>query len=439
MSKKSKTTNLEAERSVLGSMLRDNSRIGDVVQIVRVDDFYVFAHQRVFAAIIALWDANKPVDLVTVAELLMQRDELKELGEGGRGAVYLAELLDAEPTGANVAYYARIVRDKALLRALVRVAGHIAETASNCSGSAQEILNAAEQEIFALAQHGVRGTAIDIATAVQRTRECIEARARRGKGGGLQTGFVELDDLTGGLHDGELVLVAARPSIGKTSLGLALMVNVALEQQQPVYFASLEQSVTEVVERMACAVGRVNSHSLRSGRPDAAELAAADEALEALAKSPMVLDDCPAQSMLHIASNARRLKAQGKLRLVVVDYLQLIDPDNRREKRHEQVGAISRRLKQLARELQVPVVALAQLNRELEHRQNQTPKLADLRDSGELEQNADTVMLLHKPADMEDALDVIIAKQRNGPIGTVQLAFERKCYRFGNLVPDLPT
>jgi replicative DNA helicase len=426
--------NLEAERSVLGSMVRDNLCIADVLQVLREDDFYTDAHRKVFAAAVALWDAGGPVDPVTLAEELKRRGHLEDVGH----APYLAQLWDAAPTAANVLYYAAIVRDKALVRGLIHASTEILRDAYDQVAPPREMLEAAERKILEVAQMGVRGTAVPLPVAVDRTRERIDARVRNRQGAGVPTGFIDLDRLTGGLQPGELVLVGARPSVGKTSFGLALAHNIAVDRQTPVFFASMEQSAEELVERLACMAGQVDSHSLRSGRPSPRELEVVGEALELLEQRQVFIDDGPVQSVLRIAANARRLKARHGVRAVFIDYLGLIEPEDRRVSRNEQIGAITRRLKHLARELQVPVVALAQLNREVEHRKDERPKLSDLRDSGSQEQDADTVILLHRPASSTATLDLIVAKQRNGPTGELTLTFQREFYRFDNHAPDLP-
>jgi replicative DNA helicase len=430
--------NLDAERRVLGSMLRDNSVIPDVLVLVREGDFYADAHRRVFAAVLALYEQGRPADLVTAAELLKQRGHVADLGEDGRGYLYLAGLWEAAPTAANVEYHAAIVRDKALLRGLARVGTEIVGAAYRAAGPADELLQDAERGVLALAEMGVRGTAVPLAEALDAAVARVEARQDRRQGSGLPTGFAELDGWTGGLQAGELTVLAARPSVGKTSLALALLRNLALEHGLPLLFVSLEQSREELAERLIAMEGRVDSHRLRCGLLDDEDQLGAGRAVARLRPLPVWVDDSPSQSVLHIAANGRRFKARHGIRAVLIDYLQLIEPDDRRAARHEQVGAVSRRLKHLARGLQIPVVVLAQLNRESEHRKDPTPRLADLRDSGEIEQTADTVLLMHRPDEPGGVVDVIIAKQRNGPTQTVRLTFEPKHYRFGNVLPEPP-
>jgi replicative DNA helicase len=426
--------NLEAERSVLGSMLRDNGCIADVLQILRGLDFYTDAHQKVFEAIVALWDARNPAVPVSLAEELKCRGHLKDIGN----LPYLAQLWDAPPTSANVIYYARIVRDKAIIRGVIHACNDILRDAYDQAAVPSELLQAAERRILAIAEMGVPGTAVLLDDVVGRTRRRIDARVENQQGGGLSTGFIDLDRYTGGLQPGELILVGARPSIGKTSFALALAHNLAVEKETPVFFASLEQLAEELAERLGCIVAEVDSSSLRRGKPTRHEPEVFGEALSLLETRQVWIDDCSAQTVLRIAANARRLKARHGFRAVFIDYLGLIEPEDRRVNRAEQIGAITRRLKGLAKELQLPVVALAQLNRELESRKDDRPKLSDLRDSGSQEQDADTVILLHRPSTFSATLDLIVAKQRNGPTGDLTLRFKRECYRFENDAPDLP-
>jgi replicative DNA helicase len=424
--------NLEAERSVLGSMLRDNHCIAEVAALLRRDNFYTDAHQKVFAAILHLWDGGAPADTVTVAALLIQRGQIHDVGGN-----YLADLWDAAPTAANAVYYARIVREKALVRSLIHVSTEILRDAYDQVAPPGEMLEAAERKIFALSQLGAAGSAIPVGDAVDPCLRRIDAR-REGKAAGLPAGFIDLDTLTGGFQDGELTLIAARPSVGKTAVLMAILHNLALHDGLPAFFATIEQSRLEVVERLLCLHGRVDSSHVRRGKISVDQHNRLMDAADAIREAPLLLDDSSAQTVFHIAANARRLKASHGIRAVCVDYLQLIEPESRQEKRHEQVGQISRRLKLLARELGLPVICLAQLNREVESRKDQRPLLSDLRDSGEIEQNADVVVLLHRPQQSTNVLDLILAKQRNGPTGELTLTFQREFYKFDNHAPGQP-
>ena len=420
--------NPEAERSVLGSMLRENSVIGDIVQIVRAENFYQDAHQRIFKAIIVLYDKGHPVDLVTLANQLQDEKQIEDIG----GYSYLAELWDAAPTAANAEYYARIVREKALTRGLIHVCTEILRDAYDQSRPADEMLGAAEQKILEIAELGVTGKTYTLAETLHEAYDRIDARHQGESLGtsGLPTGFVDLDEKTAGLQDSELIIVAARPSVGKTAFALNIARHIVIKENQPVFFVSLEQSRIELAERLLCAEAEIDSHKLRTGRLGAGDMDKIVKASGIMRNCNLFFDDSPGQGMLRIAANARRLKLRHGIKLVMIDYLQLIEPDNRRDPRQEQVANISRRLKHLARELKIPVVALAQVNRSSEDRQDHKPRLSDLRESGSIEQDADTVMLMHRPEDNEGAIEINVAKQRNGPTGEITLTFIKKYMRF---------
>jgi replicative DNA helicase len=438
--------NLEAERSVLGSMLRDNQVIPEVVQIVRPGHFYLDAHRRIFEIMVELADQGRPVDLVTLGEQIQRRGWVQEIGGYG----YLGLLWEAAPTAANAAYYAEIVRDKALVRNLITASTEVLREAYDQSCPAEHLLENAERRILEIAEWGITGQTHDLDRALREAFNRIDARHGRGDQtiSGLPTGFLDLDELTAGLQDSELVIVAARPSVGKTAFALNLTRHIAVEEGFPVFFVSLEQSRIELAERLLCAQARVDSHKLRKGRLNAEERARLIAAGGELRTAQVFIDDSPGQNMLRIAANARRLKLRYGIRLVVVDYLQLVEPDNRRDSRQEQVAGISRRLKFLAKELQIPVLACAQLNRAAEDRMGNRPRLADLRESGSIEQDADTVMLLHRPelyrtssdepVTDEGVVEVIIAKQRNGPIGEIKLAYLKQFMRFENFATGVP-
>jgi replicative DNA helicase len=429
----------EAERSVLGSMLRDNAAIGDVVQIVRQDNFYADAHQKIFSAIISLYQDGKPVDTVMLAELLKDRKHIDDIGGYG----YLGELWDAAPTAANAEYYAQIVRDKAIVRHLIHAGTEILRDAYDQGLPADELLEGAERKILDIAQLGIIGQAYTLQQALREAYDRIDVRKQRGHDtiSGLPTGFVDLDDKTAGLQNSELVILAARPSVGKTALALNIIRHVALEDEQPVFMVSLEQSRIELAERLLCCQARVDSHKLRKGHLGSDDMSKLVAAGGQLGEAKLFIDDTPGQGMLRIAANARRLKLRHGIKLVVIDYLQLIEPDNRRDSRQEQVANISRRLKFLARELSIPVLALAQVNRTSEDRQDHKPRLADLRESGSIEQDADTVMLMHRPelfepGQHEGVVEVHIAKQRNGPTGEITLTYIKQFMRFENYVAE---
>jgi len=408
----------QAEQCVLGSMLRENGVIGDVLQSIRVDDFYADAHQKIFKAIISLY-----------------------IG----GYAYLGELWDVAPTAANAEHYGRIVRDKAIVRNLIHSSTEILRDAYDQTMPAEELLEGAERKILDIAQIGIAGQTFTLGQAVKEAYDRIDTRQQRDQFSisGIPTGFVDLNDKTAGLQNSELIILAARPSVGKTAFALNVARHVVVEENLPVFFVSLEQSRIELAERLLCCHARVDSHKLRKGHLSSEDLEKLIEAGGILGQAKLFIDDTPGQGMLRIAANARRLKLRHDIRLVIIDYLQLIEPDNRRDSRQEQVAHISRRLKFLARELKIPVMALAQVNRSSEDRQDHRPRLADLRESGSIEQDADTVMMLHRPelyepGQHEGVVEVLIAKQRNGPTGEITLTFLKQFMRYENFAVEAP-
>lgn len=433
--------NLDAERSVLGSMLRDNSVIDVVSQIVSAESFYLDAHRKIYQAISDLRNkSGQPVDLVLLHEELNKRGQLEDVGR----AAYLAVLWDAAPTAANAEYYAKIVRDKGIVRSLIHASTEILRDAYEQGQPAEELLEGAERKILDVAQMGVTGQTSTLEQAITETYRRIDDRASgKLKAGGLSTGYIDLNEITAGLHDGELIIVAARPSVGKTSFSLGIVRNVIVDEKEPVFFVSLEQSRIELAERLLCSQARVDSHRMRKGTLSSDDMDRLIDAGGVLRNAQLYIDDSPVQSMLRIAANARRLKLRHGIKLIVVDYLQLIEPDNRRDPRQEQVAQISRRLKALAKELQIPVVALAQVNRASEDRQDHRPRLADLRESGSIEADADTVMLLHRPdryepGQQDGIIEIIIGKQRNGPTGEITLAYLKQFMRYEDYAPGTP-
>jgi replicative DNA helicase len=433
--------NLDAERSVLGSMLRDNGVIGDVVQILHPESFYSDAHQKIHHAVNTIYQLGRPVDLVILAEHLKEQKQIEDIG----GYAYLAQLWDAAPTAANAEYYARIVRDKSIVRNLIHASTEVLRDAYDQASSADEMLESAERKILDIAEMGVTGQTHTLEEVIHEAYTRIDMRHQHGhtSTSGLPTGFHDLDNITAGLQNSELIVIAARPSVGKTAFALNLVRHISVEEKQPAFFVSLEQSRVELAERLLCCEARVDSHKLRTGRHSSEDMRKITDAGSVLGNAKLFIDDTPGQGMMRIAANARRLKLRHKIKVVVVDYLQLIEPDNRRDSRQEQVAQLSRRLKFLARELQIPVVALAQVNRSSEDRQDHRPRLADLRESGAIEQDADTVMLLHRPelyepGQHEGILEIIIGKQRNGPTGEVTLAYLKQFMRFEDFAGGMP-
>jgi replicative DNA helicase len=432
----------DAERSVLGSMLRDNAVINDVLQYLNsAEGFYFDAHQKIFNAIKTIYNDGHPVDTLILSNYLQQAKQLEDIG----GSIYLGELWDSAPTAANAEYYAKIVREKAITRSLIHASTEILRDAYDQAQPAEEMLGAAERKVLDIADKGVTSNTYTLYSALNDAYTRIDQRAGRKDPNaisGVASGFVDLDQLTAGFQNSELIILAARPSVGKTAMALNIVRHVIVEERLPVLFVSLEQTRVEMAERLLAAQARVDSHKLRKGHLSGDDISKLHAAGDVLRPAQLFIDDSPSQGMLRIAANARRLRIrEPKIRLVVIDYLQLIEPENRRDPRQEQVAQISRRLKHLARELEIPVMALAQVNRTSEDRQDHRPRLADLRESGSIEQDADTCLMLHRPGrfdgDKEDnVVEVIVAKQRNGPTGDITLAWIKQYMRFENYAGD---
>jgi replicative DNA helicase len=434
----------EAERGVLGGILRDPETLNEIQQLLIVENFYFDAHQKVYQAIIDLTNEHQPIDLVLIHERLKKSKQLEDVG----GAEFLGELWESVQTGANAAYHANIVREAAMVRNLIHASTEILRDSYDRTHSGEELVATAERKIMEIAKGSVVGETKTLTQVLKETFERIDNRAGKDslQMSGISTGYVDLDNITAGLQNSELVIIAARPSVGKTAFALNLVRNVIVEEKKAVLFFSLEQSRIELAERLLCCQSRVDSHKIRKGHLNSDDIQKLMDAGDHLRKSRLFIDDTPSRSMLQIAATARRLKKklekEGGLSLIVIDYLQLIDPENRRDPRQEQVAQISRRLKFLARELVIPVVALAQVNRASEDRQDHKPRLADLRESGSIEQDADTCMMLHRPGKFDggqedNILEVIIAKQRNGPTGEITLTYLKQFMSYENHRPDV--
>jgi len=431
--------NIEAEISVLGAVLQDPAALLKAMEILGPGDFYKEAHRKIFSACVDLFERNEPVDLVTLANELMRRKHLEEVG----GASGLSALVDAVPTAANVAYHARIVKDKSLLYALIQKATAVVSRAYADKDDVDELLDWAEQQIFEISQDKVSRSFVAVKHVLKGTFQLIEKLYdRKSHVTGVPTGFRKFDELTAGLQPSELVVVAGRPSMGKTSFCLNIAQHAAVQERIPVAIFSLEMSKEQLVQRMLCSVAKVDSHKLRTGYLSDADWPRLTTGAGILSESPVFIDDTPGISLLEMRAKARRLKAEQGLGMVIIDYLQLVSGRGRAESRQQEISEISRSLKAMAKELDVPVVALSQLSRAVESRQPPRPQLSDLRESGAIEQDADVVTFLYRPAfyrvrrdeapeEPEDnTTEVIIGKQRNGPTGTVFLAFLREYTRF---------
>jgi len=433
--------NLDAERGVLGSILLDPQVTDEVALLLRPDDFYAHAHQILYRQLLEMHNDGLRIDVTLLVEQLNKSDELESIG----GLAYLAEVAQSVPHAGNAVHYADIVRSKGTLRSLIHASTDILRDAYDQSAEPREMISRAEETIFAILERGGGvGELADMQSVLTESLLRIDARLEKGGGvSGLATGFADLDEMTGGLHESELVILAARPSMGKTAMAINMADHVAVHDKQPVLFVSLEMSRLELAERLLCARGRINGHKLRNGYISATDRKQLVKVSSEMSSAPLFLDDSPSRTVTEIAATARRLKRGSGLALVVIDYLQLIEPDNARDPRQEQVAKIARRLKGMARELKVPVLCLAQVNRQTEASKDNKPRLSHLRESGAIEQDADVVMFVHREeyfqTNAEDRehyagqADVLIAKQRNGPTGDVKLAWLAEYARFENL------
>jgi len=433
-------SNLDAERSILGAILLDNSVLNLAIEAIKPDDFFLPQHRQVFNQMIALGEAQQAIDLVTLTEELHRRGELESSG----GAPYLASLVDGVPRVSNVEHYARIVKEKAVLRNLIHATHNIQQRAFEAEEGADTILDGAESSIFALAEDRVKAGLVPIKEIVQQSFDRLEKIFREGKSiTGISTGYGELDKLLSGLQPSELIILAARPSQGKTALALNLAENIAIRGGLPVAVFSLEMSKESLLQRLVASVAQVDAHKFRSGHLSREDWRRMTDALSTISGAPLWVDDAGATSVLEIGAKARRLKRDKGLELLVVDYLQLISGRGRFNSRQEEVASISRGLKGLAKELQIPVLVLSQLTRAPE-RDERGPQLSDLRESGAIEQDADVVMFIYRPnwgkmdltPEERDESQIIIAKQRNGPTDKVKFIFRSRLTRFEEAAPD---
>ena len=428
--------NLEAEQAVLGSMLLEEDAIIQAAELLDDGVFYKDSHRRIFSTLIALYRANTPVDLVTVTEALKQHGQLDAVG----GASYLATLTSVVPTAANAESYCRIVKQKAILRELIRASTRIATECYEGGHEPDELLDKAETLIFDIASKKLRRDAVAMKDIIKSSIEMIDALyQRKGMITGLPTGYVELDQQLAGLQPADLIVVAGRPAMGKSSFALCVAEHVALLDKVGVALFSLEMSKENLVQRMLCSHARINAHNVRSGMLSTSDWPNLTKAAGKLSEAPIFIDDSPGISILELRAKARRLKSRHDVGLVILDYLQLMDESARAENRQQEISVISRSLKALARELNVPVIAVSQLSRAPERRESFRPRLSDLRESGAIEQDADVVLMLFREDyyNMTDenrgVAEIIIAKQRNGPTGTVKLAFINEYTRFETL------
>ncbi len=433
--------NLEAEKSVLGAILIHNEAFNHAAELIDSRDFFRDAHRRIFDKMIALSERGDAIDLVTLKEELQRSSELEEVG----GPAYIASLADGVPRSANVEHYARIVKEKSTLRNLIHSANRILSTAYEAEQDADLILDDAEKSIFEIAEDRIREGFVPLRDLVQSSFATIEKlQQHKGMVTGVPTGFLDLDEMTAGLQPSDLVLVAARPSMGKTSFVLNIAQHVGAHTDMTVGFFSLEMSKEQLFMRMLTSEARIDAHRFRTGHLTEKDYGRLSHALGTLAESRVFIDDTASIGVLEMRAKARRLQAEHGLHLLIIDYIQLMQGRGRFESRQQELASISRSLKGLAKELHVPIVALSQLSRAPETRSDHRPQLSDLRESGALEQDADVVMFIFREEQYRDAegepnqeaegiAEIIVGKQRNGPTGVAKLAFIKEHTRFENL------
>ena len=429
---------LQAEIGVLGSIVLLPDVLDDVVMIVKSIDFYDDAHQKLFRHMCELHESGKKMDINLLTDRLKAAGDYESVG----GAAYLSKIINSVPNAAHATYYADIVREKATLRSLITVSTEILRDSYDETQEAKHLLGQAEQKIFSILD-AVQTIKDVLHTAIDRLEARLEGRHTTG---GVDTGYTDLDNQTSGLHNSELIILAARPSMGKTAFAMNIAENVVLQQRKPVLFVSLEMSAIELADRLLCSVAKVNGHRMRNGSISQDDRLRLVEKASVLSETPLYVDDSPSRTVTEIAAAARRIKRrQGELGLVVIDYLQLVEPDNPKDPRQEQVAKIARRLKILSRELKVPVLCLAQLNRQTEMGKENIPRLSHLRESGAIEQDADVVMFVHREEyyrhgddkkEHEGKAQIIVAKQRNGPVGDINLLWFKEFTRFETAAPE---
>ena len=425
--------NIAAEQSILGALLMDKDAVLRCIEILKPESFYRDDHSIIYSAILGLFEKNEPVDLVTLTHYLEKEGKLERVG----GSTHLAELLNAVPTAANVEHHARIVQEKAILRRLMEAGTRIVQDAMEQPESVDRILDSAEKRVFEIALKSTQQNFHPIDAVLKEVLDKIdEMYGKKGNITGIPSGFVDLDNYTAGFQNSDLIILAARPAVGKTALALNVAQNAAVRFKLPVAIFSLEMARHQLAQRMLCSEAEIDQHSLKTANLSDAGWKKLTRSLSRLSEAPIFIDDTPGLTSMEIRAKARRLKLEKGLGLVIIDYLQLMQGRSRSENRVQEVSEIARSLKTLARELDLPVIALSQLSRAVEQRHDRRPVLSDLRESGEIEQTADLVCFIHRDAYYNpdtprgNVAEIIIAKQRNGPVGSVELVFRRDITRF---------
>ena len=433
--------NIVAEQSVLGAILLENEAVNNVLEILEVGNFYSESHRKIFSAILELYEKNEPCDLITLSNILKDKNQLDSVG----GASYLASLVDSVPSAANITYYSKIVKEKSILRGLIGTATEIITRSYDATGmSIENILDEAEHAIFEIAEDRIKPAFFSIKEVIKDSFRTIEKLYEKKElVTGIPTGFERIDDLTSGLQKSDLIIIAGRPSMGKTAFALNIAQHAAIEKGIHVAMFSLEMAKEQLALRMLSSEAKVDSQRLRRGFLGETDWPKLTTGAGRLSEAPIFIDDTPAITVMEVKAKARRLKVDPGLDLIILDYLQLMRGVRANESREQEISEISRSLKALAKELNVPVIALSQLNRKVEDRTNKHPQLADLRESGAIEQDADVIVFIYRDEVYNRSEDnpekgmaeIIIGKQRNGPIGTAKLAFLEKYTCFENLAP----
>lgn len=422
--------NEEAEQSVLGALLIDKDAITMVASFLRPEHFYNDAHQKIYETMLSLYETSKPIDLVTLTTLLKKKKTHEKIG----GTSYLTELANFAPTASNIEHYALIVKEGFTKRALISAAGRVSEMAFAEEGEIKEILDRAESTIFSISQEHLRGGFIPVKDALAESFDRLDELHKRGAGlRGIPTGFFDLDNKLAGMQKSNLLILAARPGQGKTAFVLNVAQYIATREQTPVGIFSLEMSKEELVDRLLVSQADVDAWRLKTGRLSEDDFSRLSEAMGELAEAPLFIDDTPGLSIMEMRTKARKLQLEQDVKVLIVDYLQLVDPGRRFENRVQEVSMVSQSLKNLARELKIPVLAVSQLSRAVEARGSKIPQLADLRESGAIEQDADVVMFLYRPEEEileETVVKLLVAKHRNGPLGEIDLLFRGDRIKF---------
>jgi len=426
--------NVEAEQAVLGSILLDNEVLNQVIEVMDADDFYRGTHRRIFGAMLELYNKNEPSDLITLTDNLSQKKFLDDVG----GPAYLSSLVDNIPTAANVLHYARIVREKSILRKTIAAATEIISRGYENEKEVSDLLDFAEAKIFGISEYQIKPSFYPLQEIIKSSFVTIEKLYEKKELiTGVPSGFEDLDRLTSGFQSSDIIIIAGRPSMGKTSFALNIAQNAAIEKNIPVAIFSLEMSKEQIGVRMLCSESRIDAHKLRGGFLSESDWPKLTRAAGALSEAPIFVDDTAGISVLEMRAKSRRLRKDQNLGLIVVDYLQLMREKEHSDSREQEISQISRSLKSLAKELNIPIIALSQLNRRVEERQDKRPQLADLRESGAIEQDADVIIFIYRDevynkddADKKGKAEIIVGKQRNGPIGKVDLTFINEFTKF---------